>query len=131
MPRVVGEEDGHRVRDRSDIARVEQQAGIPAGPMNRPADVLDDVQLQFRSLYADLEHPLFDEPMPSETGPAPYRRIPRGELRPAPTAGEHTRDIAHRALGLDISDIDRLIAEGVLFETASSAASPTDQRTAT
>ncbi len=118
-------------RDKHELTEQLQQAGIPAGPMNRPADVLDDVQLQFRSLYADLEHPLFDEPMPSETGPAPYRRIPRGELRPAPTAGEHTRDIAHRALGLDISDIDRLIAEGVLFETASSAATPTDQRTAT
>ena len=85
--------------------------------MNRPGDVLDDVQLQFRSLYTDLEHPLFDEPMPSETGPAPFRTIPRGELRPAPVAGEHTRDIAHRALGLDNDEIDRLIAEGVLFES--------------
>ena len=28
--------------------------------------VLDDVQLQFRSLYRDLEHPLFEETMPSE-----------------------------------------------------------------
>ncbi len=93
-----------------------QAAGIPAGPMNRPGDVLDDVQLQFRSLYRDLEHPLFEEPMPSETGPAPYRGIPRGELRPAPVAGEHTRDIAHRALGLDNAEIDRLIAENVLFE---------------
>ena len=117
-----------------------QGAGVPAGPMNRPGDVLDDVQLQFRSLYSDLEHPLFDEPMPSETGPAPYRTIPRGELRPAPAAGEHTRDIAHRALGLDNTEIDRLIAEGVLFESVGlpernvasessvPAESPTDQR---
>ncbi|MGN7780285.1 CoA transferase [Mycolicibacterium sp. 22603] len=117
-------------RDKHELTDQLQQAGIPAGPMNRPADVLDDVQLQFRSLYSDLEHPLSDEPMPSETGPAPYRRIPRGELRPAPTAGEHTRDIAHRALGLDMSDIDRLIAEGVLFESAP-AATPTDVRTTT
>lgn len=111
-------------RDKHELTEQLQQAGIPAGPMNRPADVLDDVQLQFRSLYQDLEHPLFDDPMPSETGPAPYRRIPRGELRPAPTAGEHTRDIAHRALGLDLAEIDRLIAEGVLFE------STTDPRSA-
>ncbi|AHC25936.2 MULTISPECIES: CaiB/BaiF CoA-transferase family protein [Mycobacteriaceae] len=114
-------------RDKHELTEQLQRAGIPAGPMNRPADVLDDVQLQFRSLYTDLEHPLFDEPMPSETGPAPYRRIPRGELRPAPTAGQHTRDIAHRALGLDISEIDRLIADGVLFESAP-VATPTDAR---
>lgn len=103
-------------RDKHDLTEQLQAAGIPAGPMNRPGDVLDDVQLQFRSLYRDLEHPLFEESMPSETGPAPYRRIPRGELRPAPVAGEHTRDIAHRALGLDHAEIDRLIADNILFE---------------
>lgn len=103
-------------RDKHAVTEQLQGAGIPAGPMNRPGDVLDDVQLQFRSLYRDLEHPLFEETMPSETGPAPYRTIPRGELRPAPVAGEHTRDIAHRALGLDNAEIDRLIAENVLFE---------------
>lgn len=105
-------------RDKHIVTEQLQAAGIPAGPMNRPGDVLDDVQLQFRSLYRDLEHPLFDEPMPSETGPAPYRRIPPGELRPAPVAGEHTRDIAHRALGLDNAEIDRLIAQNVLFEAS-------------
>ncbi|KRD19183.1 acyl-CoA transferase [Mycobacterium sp. Root265] len=123
-------------RDKHVITEELQGVGIPAGPMNRPGDVLDDVQLQFRSLYTDLEHPLFDEPMPSETGPAPYRTIPRGELRPAPVAGEHTRDIAHRALGLDNAEIDRLIADGVLFESdvpftsSVPSESTTDQRSA-
>ncbi len=117
-------------RDKFEITEQLQKAGIAAGPMNRPADVLDDVQLQFRSLYSDLEHPLFEEPMPSETGPAPYRRIPRGDLRPAPTAGEHTRDIAHRALGLDQNEIDRLVADGVLFENSVLIGSTSDQRTA-
>jgi crotonobetainyl-CoA:carnitine CoA-transferase CaiB-like acyl-CoA transferase len=102
-------------RDKHDVTEQLQGVGIPAGPMNRGGDVLDDVQLQARGLYSDLVHPLFDAPMPSETGPAPYRRIPPGELRPAPVAGEHTRDICHRALGLDHTDIDRLIADGVLF----------------
>lgn len=109
-------------RDKHVLTEELQRAGIPAGPMNRAADVLDDVQVQFRSLYTDLEHPLFDEPMPSETGPAPYRRIPRGELRPAPMAGEHTRDICHRALGMDITEIDKLIDDDVLF------ACPTEHR---
>ncbi|MDZ7886903.1 MAG: CoA transferase [Mycobacterium sp.] len=121
-------------RDKHVLTEELQGAGIPAGPMNRPGDVLDDVQLQFRSLYTDLEHPLFDAPMPSETGPAPFRTIPRGELRPAPVAGEHTRDIAHRALGLDNDEIDRLIADNVLFESDGEPRVPsestTDQRSA-
>ncbi|WP_395311418.1 CoA transferase [Mycobacterium sp. AMU20-3851] len=116
-------------RDKHEVTEELQKAGIAAGPMNRPADVLDDVQLQFRSLYSDLEHPLFEEPMPSETGPAPYRRIPRSELRPAPTAGQDTRDIAHRALGLDHTEIDRLVADGVLFENSVLIDSTSDQRT--
>jgi hypothetical protein len=45
-------------------------------------------------------------------------------------AGEHTRDIAHRALGLDNDEIDRLIADGVLFESAVVSERPTDQRIA-
>lgn len=102
-------------RDKHAVTEELQAAGIPAGPMNRPADVLDDAQLQFRSLYTDLEHPLFEDPMPSETGPAPYRGIPPGELRPAPLAGEHTRDICQKALEMDATEIDRLIAGGVLF----------------
>ena len=40
-----------------------------------------------------MVHPLFDAPMPTETGPAPYRHIPPAELRPAPMPGEHTREI--------------------------------------
>jgi hypothetical protein len=29
--------------------------------------------------------------------------------------GEHTREVCHKVLGLDTADIDRLIADGVLF----------------
>ncbi|MGU3501517.1 CoA transferase [Mycobacterium sp. C31M] len=111
-------------RDKHVVTEELQAAGIPAGPMNRPADVLDDVQLQFRSLYSDLEHPLFEDPMPSETRPAPYRRIPRGELRPAPLAGEHTRDICQKALEMDVTEIDRLIADGVIFVSPDAGSAP-------
>ena len=62
-----------------------------------------------------MVHPLFDVAMPSETGPAPYRHIPPAELRPAPMPGEHTREICHKVLALGTEEIDRLIAEGVLF----------------
>jgi crotonobetainyl-CoA:carnitine CoA-transferase CaiB-like acyl-CoA transferase len=62
-----------------------------------------------------MAHPLFDVALPSETGPAPYRNIPPAELRPAPMPGEHTREVCHKVLGLDTADIDRLIADGVLF----------------
>lgn len=106
------------VRDKADVTELLQRAGVPAAPMNRAIDVHDDPQVTYRKLFTDMVHPLFDAPMPTETGPAPYTRIPPAELRPAPTPGEHTREICERVLGLGTGDIDGLIAEGVLFTQA-------------
>jgi crotonobetainyl-CoA:carnitine CoA-transferase CaiB-like acyl-CoA transferase len=39
------------------------------------------------------------------------------DIRPAPTVGEHTREIAKELLGLDDADVDRLLAAGVLETT--------------
>ncbi len=104
-----------RERDKATVTDVLQAAGVPAGPMNRPADVLAHPQVQHRELFSDMVHPLFHMPLPTETGPAPYRHIPKSELRPAPMPGEHTREVCHKLLDLDTAEIDRLLAAGVLF----------------
>lgn len=98
-----------------EVASELQRLGVPAGPMNRAADVAADAQVVFRHLYTDLVHPLLDAPIPAETGPAPYTRIPSAELRPAPMPGEHTRAICQQVLGLSPERIDELTADGVLF----------------
>jgi crotonobetainyl-CoA:carnitine CoA-transferase CaiB-like acyl-CoA transferase len=102
-------------RDKAVVADALQRAGVPAAPMNRAVDLLDDPQVTFRKVFSDMTHPLFDAPMPTETGPAPYVHIPPAELRPAPMPGEHTREICQKLLAMDVDEIDRLIAEGVLF----------------
>ncbi len=104
-----------RDKDKADVAEMLQRAGIPAGPMNRAVDVPADPQVVFRQLYSDMAHPLFDAPMLSETGPAPYTGIPAAELRPAPMPGEQTRQICQEVLGLSADETDRLIADGVVF----------------
>ena len=102
-------------RDKTAVAESLQRAGVPAAPMNRAVDVLADPQITFRKVFSEMTHPLFDAPMPTETGPAPYLRIAPAELRPAPMPGEHTREICQKLLALDADETDRLIAEGVLF----------------
>ena len=102
-------------RDKTFVADTLQHAGVPAAPMNRAVDVLADPQITFRKVFSDMTHPLFDAPMPTETGPAPYLHIPPAELRPAPMPGEHTREICQKLLAMDADEIDRLISEGVLF----------------
>jgi crotonobetainyl-CoA:carnitine CoA-transferase CaiB-like acyl-CoA transferase len=102
-------------RDKMEVAHTLQRAGVPAAPMNRAVDVLADPQLTYRNVFSDMAHPLFDAPMPSETGPAPYVHIPPAELRPAPMPGEHTREICQKLLAMNADETDRLIGEGVLF----------------
>ena len=102
-------------RDKGEVTRLLQRAGVPAAPMNRAVDVLDDPQVVFRGLFSEMSHPMFDAPMPTETRPAPSRHIPAADLRPAPMPGEHTLEICHQLLGMDGEETERLIAAGVLF----------------
>ncbi|HKV18135.1 MAG TPA: CoA transferase [Mycobacterium sp.] len=108
--------------DKTAVADTLQGLGVPSAPMNRAVDVLADPTLVHRKVFSDMVHPLFDHPMPTETSPALFAHIPRAELRPAPLAGEHTREICQKLLALDTDEIDRLVADGVLF----TAADPTD-----
>ncbi|WP_299559083.1 CoA transferase [uncultured Mycolicibacterium sp.] len=102
-------------RDKLEIAEACQAAGIPAAPMHRAIDVQEDPQLRHRGVFTELAHPLFDEPMPAEASVSRFRRIPPAEQRPAPLAGEHTREVCEQVLGLDAGEIDRLLADEVLF----------------
>jgi crotonobetainyl-CoA:carnitine CoA-transferase CaiB-like acyl-CoA transferase len=95
-----------------------QSAGVPAGPMYRPPDILEDPQLIERKLFSDMVHPLIERPLPAETGPAPFRHLPPAPPRPAPQPGQDTREICRNLLGMSAQEIERLISERVLFGPA-------------
>ncbi len=99
-------------------AELLQSVGVPAGPMNRPPDILDEPQLAARKLFSDMVHPLIERPLPAETGPAPFLHIPPAPQRPAPTPGQHTKDICRDLLGMSAAEIERLIHDRVLFGPA-------------
>ncbi len=105
-----------------------QAAGVPAGPMYRPDDVYDHPQLRWRTVLSDMTHPLFEVPLPAETGPALFRNIPPAPQRPAPLPGADTRRVCRDVLGIDNVETDRLIAEGVLFATEDSADDSAEDR---
>ena len=104
-----------RTRSPLQVAEALQSAGVPAGQMNRPPDILEDPQLLVRKVFSDMTHPLFDHPLPAETGPAPFRHIPPAPQRPAPLPGQDTREICHKILGMSVDETERLINDGVLF----------------
>ncbi|WP_083562069.1 CoA transferase [Mycobacterium malmoense] len=110
-----------RTRTPVRAAELLQAAGVPAGPMNRPPDILDDPQLVGRKLLSDMVHPLIEHPLPAETGPAPFRHIPPAPQRPAPLPGQDTREICRNLLGMSAEETERLIRDGVLFAPAGPA----------
>ncbi|WP_145013649.1 CaiB/BaiF CoA-transferase family protein [Mycobacterium marseillense] len=104
-----------RTRTPARAAELLQSAGVPAGPMNRPPDILEDPQLIARNVYSAMTHPLIENPLPAETGPAPYRHIPSARQAPAPQPGQDTVEICRNVLGMNAADIQRLIDDRVLF----------------
>jgi crotonobetainyl-CoA:carnitine CoA-transferase CaiB-like acyl-CoA transferase len=110
-----------RTRPPLQVAEALQSAGVPAGQMNRPPDILDDPQLRARKLFSDMVHPLLDHPLTAETGPAPFRHIPPAPQRPAPLPGQDTREICHKILGMSSDETERLINDGVLFAATDTA----------
>jgi crotonobetainyl-CoA:carnitine CoA-transferase CaiB-like acyl-CoA transferase len=91
-----------------------QEAGVPAGAMNRVTDLPDDPQLQARGFLAIQPQPQLGEPLPAEARHAHFAVVPDPELRPGPLPFEHTREVAERVLELNAAEIDKLVDAGVL-----------------
>jgi crotonobetainyl-CoA:carnitine CoA-transferase CaiB-like acyl-CoA transferase len=91
-------------------------ADIWAGPVYGYADLLQDPQVRHNGTFVTYDHPTEGR---VTTPGFPYRfsatppRIDRG----APLTGEHTREVLGE-LGLDATEIDRLLADGFVVETA-------------
>jgi crotonobetainyl-CoA:carnitine CoA-transferase CaiB-like acyl-CoA transferase len=93
-----------------------QAVRVPAAPMLRTEELLDDPHLLARRYFREFIQPTLDEPVITENGPAQFERRGDPELRPAPQHGEQTREICAELLGLSRADIDALLADGVLEE---------------
>jgi formyl-CoA transferase len=82
-------------------------AGIPAGPINRISEALDDVQAQHRRMIRTIAGaPMVGSPVRLDGERAD------ADL-PPPALGEHTKEVLH-ALGLDSEAIERLRAAKVV-----------------
>ncbi len=90
-----------------------QQAGVPAGVVQRASAVLADAHLAARGYFVRLDHAeagvrVYDGP--------PFRlsRTPARLDRAAPLLGEHTFEVATTVLGLSPAEAAALVADGTL-----------------
>ena len=90
-----------------------QAVGVPAGPVLRGPDLLEDRHYAERGTFVTVDHP--------QVGPKQYPGLPwkmsgtPGEVRwPSPTLGQHNLEIFGGLLGLTGDEIDGLESGGVI-----------------
>ncbi len=99
-------------RQREDLWRELRRVGVAAGPVYEAYAFMSDRHLRKRSFWAAVSHP--------SAGRRLYPAAPwriwgvRAGQKPAPTLGQHNREVFRRVLGLGTAEIHELEAAGVL-----------------
>ena len=100
-------------RDRYAVMATLQEAGVPAGVVQRSSDLLVDPQLAHRHFFRPHEHP--------EMGVVPYEghqfRIDGYDSGPrfaAPCLGQHAEHVLSELLGLSEEEVAAAVASGAL-----------------
>ena len=73
------------------------------------ADALPDLVVLDLTLERD-----FVGPLPHPAAPYRFGAAPLPVVTPAPTLGQHTRQVLMELLGLDVAELDALEADGVI-----------------
>lgn len=104
-------------RDAWEVTRELQAAGIAAGPVLRPDDIVFDPHLAARGFFEVIDQP--------EAGVRPFPRqlvarfsgMDAGVSRPAPRLGEHNREVLQELLGVGDEQFAELWGNEVIGDT--------------
>ncbi|MXW76958.1 MAG: CoA transferase [Acidimicrobiaceae bacterium] len=97
----------------AEVADVCLAGGVPAGVMHTASSQSTDAHLEARGYLHRMYQPPIGN-MIFEGAAFHASAMDAPDIFPAPGLGEHTREIASEWLGLDDSEIESLVAEGVL-----------------
>jgi crotonobetainyl-CoA:carnitine CoA-transferase CaiB-like acyl-CoA transferase len=101
-----------RTRSTHDWLQALDAAGIPAGPIHDIAAMAADPQTLAREMVVELEHPVAGRTRALGV-PVKFGATPGSIRRPAPTYGQHTREVLQE-LGCSESDIDALVRDAAV-----------------
>lgn len=88
-------------------------AGVPAAQATDPRTVSRQPQLAARGYFEDVDHPVVGRhPVPGL--PWRARGVDRWVRSPAPTVGQHNREVLGDRLGCDDRELEALEADGVI-----------------
>ena len=86
---------------------------IPVGAINNIAQVIEHPQVKARNTFVELDHPTSGK-VRVVGSPVRLSKTPAKISTPAPTHGQHTREVLREVLGLSADEISALDAQGVL-----------------
>ncbi|MBA4214055.1 MAG: CoA transferase [Polaromonas sp.] len=103
-----------RTRTREQWQAAFDAAGVPAGPVHTIGEALSHPQTVARGMVVETDHPQAGTTRAIGC-PIHFSASPDRSSTPAPLLGQHTREVL-RELDLPESEIDALVAEGVIAE---------------
>ena len=102
-----------RDHDREELARKLQRAGLKAGPVLNPSDLLEDPHLKARGFFQMIDREVVGtQPYPSLG--VRFSKTPLKNHMPAPTLGQHNEEILRRVLGRSDAEIEELEREQII-----------------
>lgn len=106
--------DGHfRTRKKAEVFHAAHERRFIYGLVQSPEDVLNDAQFESRGYFVDLEHPVVgDVKYPGP--PFLMTGTPWHALGPAPTLGQHNREVLGERLGYSKDELSQLRAQEVI-----------------
>jgi crotonobetainyl-CoA:carnitine CoA-transferase CaiB-like acyl-CoA transferase len=100
-------------RERDEVLAMLAERGIPAAAVADPRIASLHPQHRARGFYEAIEHDVVGA-QPTPTVPFRYASCSRWLRRPAPTLGQHNREVLSGLLGLEDAEIEGLEAAGVI-----------------
>jgi crotonobetainyl-CoA:carnitine CoA-transferase CaiB-like acyl-CoA transferase len=88
---------------------------VPCDPVPETPEVLEDPQLKFRGMMPELLHPHSGPTGLKAAGfPIHFSDLPGGFSSPAPSIGQHNREVYGGILGISDAEMEKLKSEGII-----------------
>jgi len=102
--------------DHYEVMHLLQFRGVPAAPVVKGSEAINDPHLEARGFWDVVDHPEAGT-YKQVTTPWLLSKSHRLQSTPAPGLGEHNYQVLNGILGLSQSEIDTLVADGITGDT--------------